>query len=67
MKLCSGKCQSVMAETEDTAWFAVIDKEWGALKQCFETYLADSNFNDGEMPKISLSCLTKPLLYKIDD
>ena len=51
----------------NTAWFATIDKEWNALKACYETYLADDNFNADGKPKVSLSELTKPLLYKFDD
>ncbi len=51
----------------NTAWFASIDKEWNALKACFETYLADDNFNADGIPKVSLSELTKPLLYKLDN
>ena len=51
----------------NTAWFATIDKEWNALKACFETYLADDNFYADGIPKVSLSELTKPLLYKLDN
>lgn len=50
-----------------TAWFAAIDKEWPEIKVAFETYLSDSNFDKNQQPKISLSSLTKPLLYKIDN
>ena len=51
----------------NTAWFAAIDKEWGALRQCFERYLADGNFTAEGAPKVSLSDLTRPELYKEDD
>ena len=51
----------------NTAWFAAIDKEWGALKDCYETYLSDDNFTTNGVPKVSLSELTKPMLYKIDE
>ena len=64
MKLCSGKSQSVMAETEDTAWFVVIDKEWNKIVKCFTQFLAYDNHNG--MVKISLSSLTELLLYKRD-
>ena len=50
----------------DTAWFAVIDKEWEDLKMCFETYLSKDNFSKDGVPLVSLSSLTKPLLYKLD-
>jgi hypothetical protein len=48
----------------NTAWFASIYKEWNAVKACFETYLTDDNFNADRKLKVSLSELTKPLLYK---
>jgi len=51
----------------NTAWFAAIDKEWGALSECFIKYLSEDNFTDDGKPKISLSSLTKPVLYKTDN
>ncbi len=51
----------------NTAWFAAIDKEWKALSQSFKKYLSDDNFTDKGNPKISLSSLTKPILYKEDN
>ncbi|SMX31801.1 GNAT family N-acetyltransferase [Actibacterium lipolyticum] len=35
----------VKGRNRDTAWFAVIDKEWPALKEAFEAWLAPSNFD----------------------
>jgi RimJ/RimL family protein N-acetyltransferase len=51
----------------NTAWFAAIDKEWKDLKKCFENYLSDDNFDERKLPKVSLSSLTKPILYKLDN
>ena len=51
----------------NTAWFAAIDNEWPRIKAAFESYLSDNNFNDQQKPIISLSSLTKPILYKIDN
>ena len=51
----------------DTAWFAVIDKDWKDIEQCFVQFLADENFDDEGKARVSLSSLTKPLLYKIDN
>src|SRR5438093_1624237 len=31
----------------DTAWYSILDREWPALKQAFERWLAPGNF-DGE-------------------
>lgn len=50
----------------NTAWFAAIDKEWEALKKAFEIYLSDDNFDENQKPRVSLSELTKPILYKRD-
>ena len=50
----------------NTAWFASNNKAWNGLKTCFENYLTDDNFNADGKPKVSLSELTKPLLYKLD-
>ena len=60
--------QSAMinGHNRDTAWFAIIDKEWDALRQCFETYLAADNFDSDNKQRTSLSSLTRPLLFKTD-
>ena len=49
----------------DTAWFAIIDKDWQVIQKCFHQFLSD--FNLDEKSKYSLSSLTKPLLYKVDN
>ena len=50
----------------NTAWFAIIDKEWHPIEHCFKRYLSTENFSSDSTPNISLSTMTKPLLYKID-
>ena len=50
----------------DTAWFAVIDKEWPELRRCFEQYLSHESCVSGGRPDLSLSELTGPLLFKRD-
>jgi len=50
----------------NTAWFAAIDSEWPALRACFERYLSSNNFDSENRPRVSLSSLTRPLLYKTD-
>ena len=37
------------------------------IEKCFVQFLADENFDDEEKAKVSLSSLTKPLLYKLDN
>ena len=49
----------------DTAWFAIIDKDWQVIEKCFHLFLSDINLD--EKSKYSLSSLTKPLLYKVDN
>ena len=30
----------------DTAWFAIIDKEWAEIEKCFDQFLSESNFDN---------------------
>ena len=57
----------VKGRNRDTAWFAMIDKEWERIEECFKEYLSDSNFDKENQPIISLSILTKPILFKLDN
>ena len=51
----------------DTAWFAIIDKEWQDLKRCFDQFLSESNFDNNGKSKVSLTSLTESLIYKVDN
>jgi len=42
----------------DTAWFAIIDKEWPALKAAYETWLDPANFAADGTQKQGLGALT---------
>lgn len=42
----------------DTAWYAIIDDEWPALKSAFESWLDPANFDAAGKQKVSLSTLT---------
>jgi len=57
----------VKGRNRDTAWFAMIDKEWQRIESCFMEFLSKSNFDKNEIPKKSLRSMTKPILYKIDN
>lgn len=46
----------------DTAWYAMIDKEWPKLKIAYEQWLADDNFDADGHQRVSLSELTKQAL-----
>jgi RimJ/RimL family protein N-acetyltransferase len=45
----------------DTAWYAVTDGEWPALREAYRRWLSPANF-DGGKQRLRLSELTKPLL-----
>jgi RimJ/RimL family protein N-acetyltransferase len=42
----------------DTAWFAIIDKDWPRLRQAFQQWLAPSNFTEAGQQRKRLSELT---------
>lgn len=46
----------------DTAWYAMIDAEWPALRQAFQTWLAPENFDAQGQQRCQLSALTKGIL-----
>ena len=48
----------------DTAWFAIIDKEWPALKQAYETWLDPANFAADGTQKQGLGALTANALLE---
>ena len=45
----------VKGRSRDTAWFAMLDQEWPARKQAFETWLAPENFTSERQQKRSLA------------
>ena len=55
------QAQIVKGRNRDTAWFAIIDKEWKNLKNCFKIYLSPNNFDKKGNQIISLSSLTKKI------
>ena len=57
----------VKGRNRDTAWFAMIDKEWKKLEGCFNEFLSEKNFDHNGRPKKSLRALTRPLLFKLDN
>ncbi len=46
----------------DTAWYAIIDKEWPRLDRAFRRWLEPSNFDDRGRQRRSLRLLTAPIL-----
>lgn len=49
----------VKGRNRDTAWFACIDREWPALKECFEAWLRPANFDAKGRQRERLSDLTR--------
>lgn len=56
----------VKNHNRDTAWFSIIDKEWPALKQVYETWLADDNFDNEGRQKQALTALTGSALGSLN-
>ena len=45
----------------DTAWYAIIDKDWPLVKAAFEQWLAPVNFDSKGRSRVSLSSLMPPV------
>lgn len=52
----------VKGRNRDTAWFAVIDRDWPALRSAFDTWLNPANFDSDGIQRQRLSDLTAPLV-----
>ncbi len=48
----------VKGRNRDTAWFAILDRDWPALRSGFEAWLDPANFDGSERQRRSLSTLT---------
>jgi RimJ/RimL family protein N-acetyltransferase len=47
----------------DTAWYAIIDRDWPALRKAYARWLAPANFDEQGRQRMRLSALTAPLLH----
>lgn len=47
----------IKGRNRDTAWYAIVDGEWPAIKQAFEQWLAPDNFGPDGQQKKSLATL----------
>ncbi|MDR3494318.1 MAG: GNAT family protein [Ancalomicrobiaceae bacterium] len=52
----------VKGHNRDTAWFSIVDSEWPALEQAFDTWLAADNFDADGKQKQRLGELTAKAL-----
>lgn len=46
----------------DTAWFSILDREWPALRDAYDAWLAPDNFDASDQQRRSLSALTDAAL-----
>jgi len=46
----------------DTAWYAMIDREWPAIDAAFQRWLDPANFDERGRQRTALAALTSPLL-----
>ncbi|MGO9899555.1 MAG: GNAT family N-acetyltransferase [Solirubrobacteraceae bacterium] len=53
------KHQIVKGRNRDTAWYAIIDDEWPAIRFAFEAWLADANFDDNAQQRRALGELIR--------
>lgn len=56
----------IKGRNRDTAWFAVIDRDWPALRTAYQAWLNPSNFDAEGRQKQSLAALTRPALVARD-
>jgi RimJ/RimL family protein N-acetyltransferase len=54
----------VKGRSRDTAWYAAIDKEWPALNEAMQKWLAPENFDADGRQRVALSQLTEPVLVR---
>ncbi len=56
----------VKGRNRDTAWFALIDKDWPRVRAAFATWLAPANFDAEGRQRLGLSDLTAGILVSRD-
>ncbi len=56
----------VKGRNRDTAWFAVIDKDWPALRAAYAAWLDPENFDAAGQQRLRLRDLTQPVLVSRD-
>ena len=57
----------VRGRNRDTAWFAVLDGEWPALRAAMEQWLAPENFDSAGNQRRALSDITRKARDELDD
>lgn len=49
----------VKGRNRDTAWYSIIDKEWGSVRRCFDRWLDPANFDSSGRQKGKLKAAPK--------
>jgi len=49
----------IKGRNRDTSWFAIIEEDWPPIRDAFEAWLADDNFDDCGIQQMSLGTLTQ--------
>jgi hypothetical protein len=49
----------VKGRNRDTAWYAMLDSEWPAIRRAFERWLAPDNFDSNGRQKVGLAAMRK--------
>lgn len=52
----------VKGRNRDTAWYAIVDSDWPAIRAAMERWLDPANFDENGMQRQALSALTRPAL-----
>jgi RimJ/RimL family protein N-acetyltransferase len=52
----------VKKQNRDTAWFAILDRDWPVAQDAFVAWLHPDNFDDAGQQKLRLSDLTAPIV-----
>ena len=58
------KATVVKGRNRDTAWFAIVDDDWPAVRRAMEAWLAPTNFDASGRQVTALSDATRPLVHR---
>jgi RimJ/RimL family protein N-acetyltransferase len=56
----------VKGQNRDSAWYAVLDREWPEIDRAFRLWLSPGNFDSDGLQKLALSDLTRAALSETD-
>lgn len=60
------QAQVVKERNRNTAWFSILDHEWEKLRECYDVWLSEDNFDEAGKQKLSLSTLTREVRESFD-